>query len=427
MKIFLKLPKAFYGSCLLLTCLLTRSTDVLSQSAPDSAYEKIAIAFLKNESNDEQFTDGQRELLLYFLSGRDVDIKRFYYHYRDSLVKSVASDTLLKEDARKKFLEKIKQSGSSSDTLPLKQVLDEMIKSRSHGISRSQSDNENSIPEGAGEGDKNILIYIAILFVLAAILLMFLFRKMQIQKFKSILIHRKMKADENEFNGSTTQDNNKSDPSGENCAAIRKAQQRSQDKIEKLESSSNLLKAEKEKAEEEKIALGSMLAELREEMKTKMNELAKSDLTIQELEQKIKEEKDNFEKLTIEKQKADTRINSVNGNLEKLKKIFLPEDQSPLPDFDKAIHSWFLLQDLIKGIQYNDFNVSHCPNFSKWILRIDTNQIYPEINTADKAGNAPIVIFCREMRKKGLRKISPDNSFLIIGNKKITQDIFEML
>src|ERR1700754_3568271 len=92
--------------CMLLAIpLLLQYQSASAQNLPDSAFEKVTITVLKIDDPEKKLKDGQRLLYLYLNGFTTPEQRKFYYHYRDSILSIVTADTSIKADARKKLIQ----------------------------------------------------------------------------------------------------------------------------------------------------------------------------------------------------------------------------------------------------------------------------------------------------------------------------------
>jgi hypothetical protein len=431
---FLSNPRnfRFIGLCFAITLLL-QNDPAASQDLPDSAFEKLTLSFIKNERPEKKIKDGQRQLFLYFSGYTAPDQKKFYYHFRDSLLGVVTSDTTMKAESRKKFQEQVNKAGLSSQ-LPFHFALDELINEGDTLISKqtltlyAEMKKENEELKNARQ---SLIFALVGVVALACIGLFFLVTRI-----------RKVKAAAEEEIAIAV--NKKNTPAPTLTPADPKALKTEQDKkAKKIAEDLKKLKDEKKIIEEEKTKLqadNKSLSKEKEELATKNSTLETSLSALntqhtevsgvlkktQEEKQQQEEEaaklKDDYDKLTFVQKENDEQSKKM---LEMIGKMETLIPATSYPDNNSPLHSWFLLQEFIKGYKNKEFSVLSTPNFSKWALQEDYT--YPELDITNLAGNAPIINFLIDLKKRKFTKVAPDNSYLVLINQKITQQIFDSL
>jgi len=429
---FLSNPQNFrlIGLCLAMTLLL-QYKPALSQNLPDSLFEKVTLSFVKNDRPENKIKDGQRQLFLYFSGYTVSDQKKFYYHYRDSLLGVVAGDTTMKAESRKKFADQIAKAGLSSQ-LPFYFALDELINegdtlvskqtiSLYAGMKKENDDLKNT---------RQLLIYILAGAVALACLAFFLLVN-KIRKTKASADAEtitKMKVSE------PVQITNE-EPKSRKADQDKKIKKLSED-LKKLKEEKKTIETERNKLQEENKSLGKDVEDLT--TKTTGLETSLSELNAQQViltgelektqtEKKTQEEEtaklqEAYDKLTLVQKESDEQSKKMLEMVSKLETVMPPV---LYPDNNSPLHSWFLLQEFIKGYKNKEFSVLSTPNFSKWALQEDYT--YPELDITNLAGNAPIINFLIDLKKRKFTKVAPDNSYLVLVNQKITQQIFDSL
>ncbi|RYG39743.1 MAG: hypothetical protein EOO01_28915 [Chitinophagaceae bacterium] len=150
--------------------------------------------------------------------------------------------------------------------------------------------------------------------------------------------------------------------------------------------------------------------------------LEKTSLEKTEQEEHAAKLQEDLNKVLQVQKEADEQSKKMLEMVGKIEAILPPVT---LPDHNAPLHSWFLLQEFIKGYKNKEFSVLSTPNFSKWALQEDYT--YPELDITNLAGNAPIINFLIDLKKRKFTKVAPDNSYLVLINQKITQQIFDSL
>jgi len=429
---FLSNPQNFrlIGLCLAMTLLL-QYKPALSQNLPDSLFEKVTLSFVKNDRPENKIKDGQRQLFLYFSGYTVPDQKKFYYHYRDSLLGVVAGDTTMKAESRKKFADQIAKAGLSSQ-LPFHFALDELINegdtlvskqtiSLYAGMKKENDDLKNT---------RQLLIYILAGAVALACLAFFLLVN-KIRKTKASADAETI----TEMKVSETVQVTNEEPKSRKADQDKKIKKLSED-LKKLKEEKKTIETERNKLQEENKSLGKDMEDLT--TKTTGLETSLSELNAQQViltgelektqtEKKAQEEEtaklqEAYDKLTLVQKESDEQSKKMLEMVGKLETVMPPV---LYPDNNSPLHSWFLLQEFIKGYKNKEFSVLSTPNFSKWALQEDYT--YPELDITNLAGNAPIINFLIDLKKRKFTKVAPDNSYLVLVNQKITQQIFDSL
>lgn len=429
---FLSNPQNFrlIGLCLAMTLLL-QYKPALSQNLPDSLFEKVMLSFVKNDRPENKIKDGQRQLFLYFSGYTVSDQKKFYYHYRDSLLGVVAGDTTMKAESRKKFADQIAKAGLSSQ-LPFYFALDELINegdtlvskqtiSLYAGMKKENDDLKNT---------RQLLIYILAGAVALACLAFFLLVN-KIRKTKASADAETI----TEMKVSEPVQITNEEPKSRKADQDKKIKKLSED-LKKLKEEKKTIETERNKLQEENKSLGKDVEDLT--TKTTGLETSLSELNAQQViltgelektqtEKKTQEEEtaklqEAYDKLTLVQKESDEQSKKMLEMVSKLETVMPPV---LYPDNNSPLHSWFLLQEFIKGYKNKEFSVLSTPNFSKWALQEDYT--YPELDITNLAGNAPIINFLIDLKKRKFTKVAPDNSYLVLVNQKITQQIFDSL
>ncbi|TXJ25466.1 MAG: hypothetical protein E6Q24_14380 [Chitinophagaceae bacterium] len=429
---FLSNPQNFrlIGLCLAMTLLL-QYKPALSQNLPDSLFEKVTLSFVKNDRPENKIKDGQRQLFLYFSGYTVPDQKKFYYHYRDSLLGVVAGDTTMKAESRKKFADQIAKAGLSSQ-LPFYFALDELINegdtlvskqtiSLYAGMKKENDDLKNT---------RQLLIYILAGAVALACLAFFLLVN-KIRKTKASADAETI----TEMKVSEPVQINNEEPKSRKADQDKKIKKLSED-LKKLKEEKKTIETERSKLQEENKSLGkdkedlttkttgleTSLSELNTQQAILTGELEKTQTEKKAQEEETAKLQEAYDKLTLVQKESDEQSKKMLEMVSKLETVMPPV---LYPDNNSPLHSWFLLQEFIKGYKNKEFSVLSTPNFSKWALQEDYT--YPELDITNLAGNAPIINFLIDLKKRKFTKVAPDNSYLVLVNQKITQQIFDSL
>lgn len=409
----------FLAILLLLLC-----QSAFSQEKPDSAFEKVTLSFLKNEKTEQKIKDGQRLLFLYF-NGYTADQKKFYYRYRDSLLGIATDDTtLIKPEARKKMNDQFVNAGISNQ-LPFYFAIDELINQGDTLISKQTVSSyavlkkENEELKTTKQTLQNSYWVLGSAGIaLIGFLLLYIRARKRIREQAEII------------------DESASRPAAQPESGTDKKTKKLADDLKKLKEEKKQTDEQKQKLQEEKVSLEKE----KETLLKKTETLTKS---FTELEGKHKTATSSLEKTEKEKKTQENISAKLQDDLVKLSAIQKEqEDQTKkmaeiisklesvvpansFPDINSTLHAWFLLQEFIKGYKSKEFSVLSTPNFSKWVLKEE--HTYPELDTANLAGNAPIINFLIDLKKRKITKVSPDGSYMILINQKITQPIFDSL
>jgi hypothetical protein len=429
---FLSNPQNFrlIGLCLAMTLLL-QYKPALSQNLPDSLFEKVTLSFVKNDRPENKIKDGQRQLFLYFSGYTVPDQKKFYYHYRDSLLGVVAGDTTMKAESRKKFADQIAKAGLSSQ-LPFYFALDELINegdtlvskqtiSLYAGMKKENDDLKNT---------RQLLIYILAGAVALACLAFFLLVN-KIRKTKASADAETI----TEMKVSEPVQIANEGPKSRKADQDKKIKKLSED-LKKLKEEKKTIETERNKLQEENKSLGkdkedlttkttgleTSLSELNTQQAILTGELEKTQTEKKTQEEETAKLQEAYDKLTLIQKESDEQSKKMLEMVSKLETVMPPV---LYPDNNSPLHSWFLLQEFIKGYKNKEFSVLSTPNFSKWALQEDYT--YPELDITNLAGNAPIINFLIDLKKRKFTKVAPDNSYLVLVNQKITQQIFDSL
>jgi hypothetical protein len=203
---------------------------------------------------------------------------------------------------------------------------------------------------------------------------------------------------------------------------IKEDKKQVEEQKQRLQEEKTSLEKEKETLTKKNESLAKSFAELESKHKTAATSLEKS-----EKEKKTNEEiaaklKDELNKLSALQKEQDDQTKKMSDIISKLEAVMPPNS---FPDINSTLHAWILLQEFIKGYKSKEFSVLSTPNFSKWVLK--NEHTYPELDTTNLAGNAPIINFLIDLKKRKITKVSPDGSYMILINQKITQPIFDSL
>ncbi|MGN6292682.1 MAG: hypothetical protein ACTHMV_08035 [Chitinophagaceae bacterium] len=420
----------FIGLCLAMTLLL-QCKPALSQDLPDSLFEKVTLSFVRNDRPENKIKDGQRQLFLYFSGYTVPDQKKFYYHYRDSLLGVVTGDTTMKAESRKKFTDQIAQAGLSSQ-LPFYFALDELINqgdtlvskqtiSLYAGIKKENDDLKNT---------RQLLIYVlAGAIALACIAFFLLINKIRkarasadAETITTMKVSEPVQTAEEERKSKKADQDKKIKKLSEDLKKLKEEKKTIEAERNKLQEENKSLGKDKEELTTKATTLETSLSELNAEQATLTGELEKT-----QTEKKVQEEEtaklqEAYDKLTLAQKESDEQSKKMLEMVNKLETVMPPV---LYPDNNSPLHSWFLLQEFIKGYKNKEFSVLSTPNFSKWALQEDYT--YPELDITNLAGNAPIINFLIDLKKRKFTKVAPDNSYLVLVNQKITQQIFDSL
>jgi|SRR6218665_342978 len=402
--------------------LLCQST--FSQEKPDSLFEKVTLSFLKNEKADQKIKDGQRMLFLYF-NGYTADQKKFYYRYRDSLLGIATDDTMLmKPETRKKMNDQFINAGISNQ-LPFYFAIDELINQGDTLISKQTVSSYALLKkenEALKETKQTLQYGYWILAATGALLIVFLFLYLrsikQIKEQEEIIENSTSK----EPVQSTSGADKKTKKLNDDLKKLKEDKKQADEQKQKLQEEKTLLEKEKESLLKKTETLSKSYADLEGKHKTTATSLEKTERekkTQEETSAKLQEDLNKLLALQKEQEDQTKKMTEIVGKLETV----VPP--TSFPDLNSTLHAWFLLQEFIKGYKSGEFSVLSTPNFSKWVLKED--HTYPELDTKNLAGNAPIINFLIDLKKRKITKVSPDGNYMILINQKITQPIFDSL
>lgn len=431
---FLSNPQNFrlMGLCFAMALLL-QYKPAASQDMPDSLFEKVTLSFVKNERTEKKIKDGQRQLFLYFSGYTVPDQKKFYYHFRDSLLGVVTSDTTMKAESRKKFSEQITKAGLSSQ-LPFYFALDELMNEGDTLVSKqtlslyAEMRKENDALKSARQLLIYILVGVLALACVAFFLLVNKIRKAKETAEETITVMKARNTPEPVQAASEEQKTKKNDQDkkikklSEDLKKLKEEKKAIETEKNKLQEENSSLNKEKEELTTKNTTLETSLSELNTQHTAVTGELGKTQTEKKAQEEDAARLQDAYDKLALvqkENEEQSKKMLEMVGKLETvIPPVLYPDNNSPL-------HSWFLLQEFIKGYKNKEFSVLSTPNFSKWALQEDYT--YPELDITNLAGNAPIINFLIDLKKRKFTKVAPDNSYLVLVNQKITQQIFDSL
>lgn len=395
-----------------------------AQEKPDSLFEKVTLLFLKNEKTEQKIKDGQRLLFLQ-LNGYTADQKKFYYRYRDSLLGIATDDTLLlKPEIRKKMNDQFINAGISNQ-LPFYFAIDELINQGDTLISKQTVSSYAALTKENQEwkGVKETLRYsywtsgITAAILLIALLLYFRARK-QIKEQEDII--------EDSVSKQPTQPEPGSDKKAkkltDDLKKLKEEKKQVDEQKQKLQEEKAALEKEKETLTKKNDTLTKNFAELESKHKTATTSLEKTEKEKKTHEETAAKLQDDLNKLSAIQRDQEDQTKKMSEIISKLEAVVPPNS---FPDINSTLHAWFLLQEFIKGYKSKEFSVLSTPNFSKWVLKEE--HTYPELDTMNLAGNAPIINFLIDLKKRKITKVSPDGSYMILINQKITQPIFDSL
>ncbi|PZR28920.1 MAG: hypothetical protein DI535_04170 [Citrobacter freundii] len=395
-----------------------------AQEKPDSLFEKVTLSFLKNEKPEQKIKDGQRLLFLHF-NGYTADQKKFYYRYRDSLLGIATDDTiLLKPEIRKKMNDQFINAGISNQ-LPFYFAVDELINQGDTLISKQTVSSYAALTKENQElkGVKETLRYsywalAATAAILLMALLLFFRARKRIREQEEIIENSASKQSAQPEPGSDKRTKKLAD----DLKKLKEEKKQVDEQKQKLQEEKTSLEKEKETLTKKNEALTKSLAELESTHKTATTSLEKTEKEKTTLEETSAKLQDDLNKLSAIQKDQEDQAKKISEIITRLEAVVPP---TSFPDINSTLHAWFLLQEFIKGYKSKEFSVLSTPNFSKWVLKEE--HTYPELDTTNLAGNAPIINFLIDLKKRKITKVSPDGSYMILINQKITQPIFDSL
>lgn len=404
--------------CILLVLpLLLFYSSAFTQEKPDSVFEKVTLSLLKKDDSITKLKEGEKLLFLYLNGFTNADQRKPYYRLRDSAAGKFTGDTTVRDEARKRLGRKFDSAGISLQR-PLSEALDDLMypKDTSSGnntftiATMFQKDNER-----LAKISRYLAYGIAGIFLLAVISI--------------ILLLNKMKKTQNrveELEAANAGYSQQTPPAPKE--AEKKAKKLSED-LKKLKEEFAQINEQKNKLEQSSISLEKEKATLTkslDELKGK-HEAATASLTKTEKEKKTQEKlsgrlQEDVNKLSAIQKEQEEQARKMLEVVGKLETVVPP---TSFPDINTTLHAWFLLQEFIKGYKTKEFSVLSTPNFSKWVLQQE--HTYPDLDPTNLAGNAPIINFLIDLKKRKITKIAPDGSYMVLINQKITQPIFDSL
>lgn len=402
--------------CLLMALpLLLHYQQAIGQNPPDSVLERLNISIQKTDSQATKIKDVQRLTFLYLNGFTTPEQRRFYFQYRDSAYSKVLNDTLIKADVRKK-LAVLFDSTKTPPTLNFAMALDQLIPPRDTVLAKLKADHNILIREKESLQSRITIRN----YILGTILLVLLITTF-------LLWNKSRKQIRNEGNKKKQPDTiDDSEPSkaGTNKKLKKISEELEKAKMELTSSleQNNKLQYEKSALEKDKTTLTTSLNEIQEKHKAITDTLAKTETERKKHEDLAAKLEEEVNKLSAIKKEQEEETKKMKEILAKLETSF---PSATLPDINSTLHAWFLLQEFIKGYKNKEFSVLSTPNFSRWVLKED--HTYPELDITNLAGNAPIINFLIDLKKRKITSIAPDGSYMILINQKITQQIFDSL
>ncbi len=394
------------------------------QNLPDSAFEKVTLSFLKKESDEAKIKDGQRLLFLSLYGFSATEQKKLYYKYRDSLLLTVKEDTTIKAESWKKLSRHFDSAGISQQ-LAFSSALDELISPKDTTNTQTGFTVYNGLEKENADlkSFKKILTYSVIaLAVIAALSVIAMFirtrnisrRLVELEETNSQLI-----AVEPE---SKTDKDKKTKKLADDLKKAKEDKKIAEELKAKLQEENSALEKEKDSLTKKTETISKSLTDLEAKHKSVSTALDKTEKEKKKQEETVAKLEDDLNRLTALQKEQDEQAKKMTEMVTKMEAVAKP---ASFPDISSQLHAWFLLQDFIKGYKSKEFSVLSTPNFSKWVLQQE--HTYPELDVRNLAGNAPIINFLIDLKKRKITKIAPDGSYLVLINQKITQPIFDSL
>lgn len=396
--------------------LLLHYHKAVSQNLPDSAFEKLTISILKTDASTSKIKEVQRLTFLYLNGFTTPEQRRFYYRYRDSAYTKALQDTLVKPEGRKKLAGLFDSAGVTAGT-PLAAALDALVVPKDTALAKLRIDYQTLAKEKEALQSGVLIRYYVLggIIVLLAILAMLFRARLR----KSVRSPEEQAAQD--LPPVTKQQSS-------NAEAAKKAKKLAED-LKKIKNDlsgsleqNNKLQQEKVSLEREKEQLASQLTELGTQHKIITESLDKTEKEKQKQEELSIKLQEDIHKLTAIQKEQEEQSRKMNEIVSKLETVAPPVS---FPDINSTLHAWFLLQEFIKGYRNKEFSVLSTPNFSKWVLKED--HTYPELDVTNLAGNAPVINFLIDLKKRKITSIAPDGTYMVLINQKITQQIFDSL
>ncbi len=396
----------------------------ISQNLPDSAFEKVTLSFLKKESDEAKIKDGQRLLFLSFYGFTPNEQKKLYYKYKDSLLITVQEDSTIKSESWKKLSNQF-DSADVSKQLSFSSAIDDLITPKDTTSVKPGFTIANVLQKDLETAHSAIAIlkYVALAAIIIAAIAIII-TIMKVRKVSARL------AELEEANNQllTVEPETKSDKDKKAKKLAEDLKKAKDDKKiadelkAKIQEEKDILEKEKETLTKKTETLTKSVSDLEVKHKTAAASLDKSDKEKKKQTETIAKLEDDLNKLSVIQKEQEEQAKKMTDIVSKMEAVAKP---ASFPDINAQLHAWFLLQDFIKGYKSKEFSVLSTPNFSKWVLQQE--HTYPELDITNLAGNAPIINFMIDLKKRNITKISPDGSYLVLINQKITQPIFDSL
>ncbi|MET0465229.1 MAG: hypothetical protein ABW007_18860 [Chitinophagaceae bacterium] len=395
-----------------------------SQNLPDSAFEKVTLSFLKKESAEARIKDGQRLLFLSLYGFTPNEQKKLYYRYKDSLLITVKDDTTIKAESWKKLSGHLDSAGIS-EQLSFASALDALITPKDTAITQpgftiyNVLEKENAELKSFKTISTYALIALAILAMVSIIAMFFRVRNISRRLIELEEANNQLLAVEPE---SKTDKDKKSKKLADDLKKAKDDKKIADELKAKLQEEKEALEKEKETLAKKTETLTKSVTDLETKHKTVTASLDKTEKERKKQTDTIAKLEDDLTKLSAIQKEQEDQSKKMAEMVSKMETVAKP---SSFPDINAQLHAWFLLQDFIKGYKSKEFSVLSTPNFSKWVLQQE--HTYPELDITNLAGNAPIINFMIDLKKRNITRISPDGSYLVLINQKITQPIFDSL
>ncbi|MCG2615840.1 hypothetical protein LZZ85_16210 [Terrimonas sp. NA20] len=396
----------------------------ISQNLPDSAFEKVTLSFVKKESGETKIKDGRRLLFLSFYGFTPNEQKKLYYKYKDSLLITVQEDSTIKSESWKKLSSHFDSSGVSKQ-LSFSSAIDDLITPKDTTSTQPGFTISNVLQKDvdAAYTSISILRYVTlaaiIIAAIAIIITIIKTRKVSTRLAELEEANNQLLAVEPETKSDTDK---KAKKLSEELRKAKDDKKIADELKAKLQEEKDTLEKEKETLAKKTESLSKSVADLEAKHKTATVSLDKTEKEKKKQAEAITKLEDDLGKLTAIQKEQEDQTKKMAEMVAKMESVAKP---ASFPDINTQLHAWFLLQDFIKGYKSKEFSVLSTPNFSKWVLQQE--HTYPELDITNLAGNAPIINFMIDLKKRKITKIAPDGSYLVLINQKITQPIFDSL
>jgi hypothetical protein len=402
--------------CLVLALPLLLQYQVTSaQEKPDSVFEKMTLLLMKKDDTATKMKEADRQLFLYLKGFSSPDDRKYYYLHRDSLFKKLVADTTLKADLRKKLANV--DSAVISPMMTFSSAVDLLMTKEDTAFERLQTNYQLLAKEKVSLRSYSQVLEYALLglVILSALVIFLLWRRGQ-------KAGKQIAALEEASNNLLVTPPPSKQEIDKKAKKLAEELKKAKEELSAVQAQFNTTEKERASLEKEKETLNTSLAELDGKHKIATESLSKTEKERKQHEETSGRLQENLDKLSAIQKEQDEQAKKMAEIVSRLETVMPP---ASFPDINSTLHAWFLLQEFIKGYKNKEFSVLSTPNFSKWVLQEE--HTYPELDPTNLAGNAPIISFLIDLKKRKITRVAPDGSYLILVNQKITQPIFDSL